>query len=67
MANTSFNNVIKRTNQTGKINDPVFSPSSVTYRRAVLGCTIGSMNKCSTFYSFPILAFAFLNKQRQSN
>ena len=66
MVNTVFNSVIKRTNQTGTTMNPTFSPFSLNYRRAVLTCTIGSIDSASTSYSYPLLALSFINRVRQS-
>jgi hypothetical protein len=59
----SFAYIVKRQTQTGRMdNNTTFSPSSKTYRKAILSCTFGSMNKPPQFFSYPLMAFYFLHK-----
>ena len=57
----SFAYIVKRQSQTGINSNPIFSPSSKTYRKAILSCTIGSMNKPPQFFSYPLMGFYFLH------
>ena len=62
MTNNSFNYLVKRNIQTGReVRNITFSPSSNTYRKAVLSCTIGAMNKPPQFFSYPLMAYYFLH------
>lgn len=67
MPTNTFTYNTKRSIQTGYLNVPTVSPSTKLYQRAVLSCTIGSMNKPSYFYSYPLMSTYFLHKLRESS
>lgn len=67
MTNNSFNYLAKRNIQTGReVNNITFSPSSNTYRKAVLSCTIGAMNQPPQFYSYPLIGYYFLEPLKKN-
>jgi hypothetical protein len=69
MAGNSFNFTVKRSAQTGNsepTSQTYFTPQSREYRKAVLSCTIGAMERPSEFYSFPLLKWTILNRIKQS-
>jgi len=69
MAGNSFNFTVKRFAQTGKAepaSQTYYTPQSREYRKAVLSCTIGAMERTSEFFSFPNIKWTILNRIKQS-
>ena len=67
MPTHSFTYNTKRSVQTGNLNIPVLSPSTKLYKRVLLTAGMGSMNRPSYFYTYPLMAFYFLQKFRASS
>jgi len=61
MANFQF----KRLTLSGDSSQPFLNPNTPAYRKAIFSCTIGAMQKHSQWFSYPLMAFYFLEKARQ--
>lgn len=67
MPSHSFTYNTKRSIQTGNLNIPTLSPSTRLYKRVLLTATTGSMNKPPQLFTYPLMAFYFLQKLRESS
>jgi hypothetical protein len=67
MPTHSFTYNTKRSVQTGNLNVPVLSHTTKLYKRVLLTAGMGSMNKPPQLFTYPLMAFYFLQKFRASS